>query len=101
MLGLGRNAQAQTLVPPDKAMHIWAGVTVSSLTYMGCKMYIFPNDEKKTYLATITVSSLVAIGKELYDYKTNPTWTIDDSKGDLLTTLFGAGFTIVLIKWEF
>ena len=102
VLGLVGNLQAQSIViPQDKLLHLWAGYTVASSTYYMCKTYIIPNDEKKTFIATLTVSSLVALGKEVYDYKTNPAWTIDDSTGDLLSTLIGVGFTIIVIKWEF
>ena len=102
LLGLVGNLQAQSIIiPQDKQLHIWAGFTAASLTHYMCKTYIIPNDQKKTLIATITVSSLVALGKEIYDYKTNPNWTIDDSQSDFLCTIFGAGVTIVLIKWEF
>ena len=80
---------------------MWAGGTIAGATQYMCKTYIIPNNEKKTFIATVTVSSLAALGKEIYDYKTNPNWTIDDSKSDFLTTLFGIGFTIIVIKWEF
>jgi hypothetical protein len=47
------------------------------------------------------MSSLVALGKEIYDYGTNPAWTINDPTGDFIATILGAGFTIIVIKWEF
>jgi len=102
VLGLVGFLQAQSIViPPDKMLHVWAGYTVASSTYYMCKTYIIPNDEKKTFIATLTMSSLVALGKEIYDYGTNPAWTINDSTGDFIATMLGAGFTIIVIKWEF
>lgn len=102
LLGLSLDGWAQSIIiPQDKQLHMWAGFTAASITHYMCKTYIIPNDEKKTLIATITVSSLAALGKEIYDYKTNPNWTINDSQSDFLCTIFGAGVTIVVIKWEF
>ena len=89
-------SNAVSQIKQDKLYHIYAGLTISEVTYVGT--YALWKDNGVSFRASMYVVTCSAFGKEMYDCMNGGVWNWDDAKYTILSGTVNTIINYAIIK---